>query len=234
MTHNYVDQSVQTDIAGLTRHLPPNLPLLCHPSTTPPEDMPNEKLHPSDAAAPSSLLLRRKNRPASLANRMPIPPNVCNDEVPLSPPPTETLLSPLPLANRLHAGHTPIIPALFSPLQNELLEEKSRERTPDMDEPLRGPLSLPLLPGDGADDRIELKVLDAELEKIAKAQQQDSTSNPVREDAQPHSQKRSTESRRRSSTDDIEVVDGVILKKPRMNFGAPLGQAAPMNPVSDI
>lgn len=136
-------------------------------------------------------------------------------------------MSPLPAANKLHAGHTPIFPRSLSPLH---VQEESGPPTPEQDEALEGPLTLPAQPGDGAEDRIELRVLDAELEKIAKEQGAVDEPiagvciSPTSENGGQSNRKGLIETRRRYSAEDAEVVDGVILKKPRMNLGAPLGQ----------
>jgi hypothetical protein len=223
MTHHYVDKAVQTTISGLTKHPAQNPPALSGlATTTPPEDMPAKDIQDRNIAnAVPSLLVRRKQR-ASLVRRITLPDSNFDEEGSHSPPPTEAVLSPLPAANTLHAGHTPIIPRSLSPLR---MQEHSRESSPGLDEPLTGPLTLPAQPGDGAGDRIELKVLDAELEKIAKAQNAHDPPSPHTENEPQQCRKGSTDARRRSSADDVEVFDGVILKKPRMNMGAPLGQA---------
>jgi hypothetical protein len=235
---DYVDKSAQTIVAGLTKH-PSSVPgVLLDATSTPPEDMPNKEpqepynpatsnMNNDDHTSPS-LLLRRKNRPPLVA-RISLPEaSDVDSENPRSPPPTEAVMSPLPAANKLHAGHTPIFPRSLSPLR---AKESSGETTPQQDTALEGPLTLPAQPGDGAEDRIELKVLDAELEKIAK--EQDIVEVPAAASSSIHgvgdggqrSRLISTDGRRRSSVEDVEVVDGVLLKKPKMNMGAPLGQA---------
>lgn len=172
-----------------------------------------------------TLLLRRKNRP-SLVARISLPPSEFA-ESPRSPPPTLAVMSPLPAANTLHAGHTPIFPRSLSPLQKR--DDPSGQSTPEQDESLSGPLTLPPQPGDGTADRIELRVLDAELEKIAKEQDIASRQSPASSSPSLNAQISGLDSRkgssRRSSENEVEVVDGVILKKPKMNMGAPLGQA---------
>ncbi|KAF2735965.1 hypothetical protein EJ04DRAFT_178643 [Polyplosphaeria fusca] len=246
---DYVDTAAQTTIAGLAKH-PSPFPSALSPNTTttPPDDMPSKELFSTDAAPvasksvpkhdnlPPSLLLRRKKRPPLVA-RISLPANEVEpfgkSDDPKSPPPTE-LMSPLPAANKLFAGHTPIFPRSLSPLH---AKEDSAPSTPEEvaveeeEEFLSGPLTLPSMPGDGAEDRIELKALDAELEKIAKVQhlvqdeQAGSGPSQTAEHGGQDSRKGSVEGRRRSSADDIvEVVDGVLLKKPKMNLGAPLGQ----------
>jgi hypothetical protein len=293
---HYVDASAQTLIEGLT-HNP-----IAHPSallpptntTTPPDDMAIDKLHldttPSitktnmETLTSPTLLLRRKKRPPMVA-RISMPESVFGNvkfdvENPASPPPTETVLSPLPAANRLHAGHTPSIPRARSPLDRD----ESDPPTPIEDEALRGPLFLPPQPGDGTEDTIPLNALDAELEKVRLEQEKEdaeesvppppmptnkgSTHGPDPSQFQPAAKptepplydpvpgnwnnsedirrssdcsgdtRRSSDNSekvrrssdyssgtRRSSADEVDVVDGVILKKPKMNLGAPLGQA---------
>lgn len=237
----YVDDATQTIIAGLTKHPSLNPPALYHDGTpTPPEDMPSKELHfPSESTPEISkintddrntsptLLLRRKNRP-QLQARISLPPLDVDTETPRSPPPTEAVMSPLPAANKLHAGHTPIFPRSPLPLG---AKDPSGQSTPEQELVLEGPLTLPAQPGDGAEDRIELKVLDAELEKIAQervlkdAPEPTSTLGQDAEDGGSLSRKGSAESGRSHYSADEQVVDGVILKKPRMNMGAPLGQA---------
>jgi hypothetical protein len=301
---HYVDASVQTLIEGLTRD-PAAHPSALRPANkqepptdtpTPPDDMAIDKLHFSTGPAISkadmikvtspTLLLRRKTRPPMVA-RISMPENKFQNisfdiENPASPPPTEAILSPLPAVNRLHAGHTPIIPRARSPLP----QEESDPPSPVADHPLSGPLFLPPQPGDGAEDAIPLTVLDAELEKLRLEQEREEQeeSDPAQPEPMPtqaptgnsgishlqpaidsidatqhnhpshavynesevhtHSSSSSTNTRRtsdnsgetgrssgnsggtrRSSRDEVEVVDGVRLKKPKMNLGAPLGQA---------
>ncbi|KAF2675743.1 hypothetical protein K458DRAFT_397657 [Lentithecium fluviatile CBS 122367] len=263
---HYVDAGVQTIIEGLTRDPAVRPSALVPPTdtTTPPDDMAIDKhMLPADgipitskknvvAYTSPSLLLRRKKRPPMVA-RISMPASEFDTENPNSPPPTEAVLSPLPAANKLHAGHTPIIPRALSPLPRD----ESDPPTPVHDDALRGPLFLPPQPGDGAEDTIPLTVLDAELEKLRLNQEREeehesalpqppdapapavdfqsqSQSDAVADDppspalnnalVQRSSRKNPSESRR-ASADEVEVVDGVILKKPKMNMGAPLGQA---------
>ncbi|KAF2477385.1 uncharacterized protein BDR25DRAFT_390040 [Lindgomyces ingoldianus] len=238
----YVDRSSQTTIAGLTKHPLAFPPVLSYTdATTPPDDMPSKQLQLATHGTPAitktaiadqntspSRLLRRKRRPPLVA-RISRQALEVDAEGPRSPPPTETVLSPLPAANTLHAGHTPIFPRSLSPLHDQ--EDNSGPSTPEQEGVLTGPLTLPAQPGHGLDDRIELRVLDAELEKIAKEQGISPLRNGPRSTHSQHAEnggqsslKGSGENRRRPSADDAEVVDGVILKKPRMNLGAPLGQ----------
>ncbi|ORX96433.1 hypothetical protein BCR34DRAFT_593865 [Clohesyomyces aquaticus] len=251
----YVDGSTQTIIAGLTKH-PSAFPAVLSPTnqTTPPDDMPTKQLHLPTYDIPAitqthsqpqptmmdqntspSLLLRRSKHPPMMT-RISLPEcdmNMLDVEGPRSPPGTEAVLSPLPAANKLHAGHTPIFPRSLSPLRHTD-NEHSGAATPDHESVLTGPLTLPAELGPGSDDRIELKVLDAELEKIAREQDVKGLGGHVELKSSPPSQsaenggqpsrKGSNENRRRSSADEAMEVDGVILKKPRMNLGAPLGQ----------
>jgi hypothetical protein len=235
----YVDKAVQTTIAGLARHPAPKPAVLFDNTTTPPEEMPSKSRQHSTDAMPSitqtqadapdlspTILLGRKKRP-NLVTRISLP----EADFPgaRSPPPTEAVMSPLPAANRLHAGHTPIFPRALSPLRR--LDKSGESTASEQEEYLTGPLMLPPQPGDGAGDRIELKALDAELEKIAKERSLH-RDEPGSSPSQPaehrgHTSRRASEDvagQRRSSTEEVEV-DGVILKKPKMNFGAPLGQA---------
>jgi hypothetical protein len=112
--------------------------------------------------------------------------------------------------------------------------------TPDADEALSGALTLPSNPVDGAADHIELATLDRMLGRIAKQQailrgefadeesaeskpKPETNSSPkaeTTEDGLPLSRKGSADSHRSGAT---EEVDGVILKSPPSNFGAPLG-----------
>ncbi|KAJ4294003.1 hypothetical protein N0V90_007692 [Kalmusia sp. IMI 367209] len=233
---HYVSRGSQTDIKGLCKD-PAARPAALIPladTPTPPDDIALDKsCLPADNAPVSSktyldehnmqpnMLLKRKNRPP-LVTRISLPTSDMGSENPRSPPPTEALMSPLPAANKLHAGHTPIIPRALSPLPLR----DSGPPTPDADEGLTGPLTLPPQPGDGAEDTIPLHVLDQELEKLRIAQEsasgRNSIAEPEHEDDAPLS-RRSSKENRKLSTD--EVVDGVLLKKPRMNLGAPLGQA---------
>lgn len=249
MAH-YVDKAVQTHIEGLTRDPDARPAALCPPTdtTTPPAETVVQKLqlHTGDPPTISktdpspdaddtnmspSQVFSRKNRPRLVA-RISLPAFEFDAETPLSPPPTHAVLSPLPAANKLHAGHTPIIPRALSPIQHY---KSSGPSTPDQEEGLSGPLTLPPQPGDGAEDTIPLNVLNAELEKLRIEQEMEERQKgptAVVSDLSPELNRLSTKSsenegsqRSRKSSDDVVVVDGVILKKPKMNLGAPLGQA---------
>ncbi|KAJ4343619.1 hypothetical protein N0V95_006627 [Ascochyta clinopodiicola] len=68
----------------------------------------------------SPLLSRRQNRPSFVAHiDLPSPEmkenETLDDEVPVSPPPSALVLSPVPEANRRFAGHTPLFPRSPSP-----------------------------------------------------------------------------------------------------------------------
>ncbi|KAF2624815.1 hypothetical protein BU25DRAFT_134786 [Macroventuria anomochaeta] len=68
----------------------------------------------------SPLLSRRQNRPNFVAHiDMPSPQmqalKALDDEVPVSPPPSALILSPVPEANKRFAGHTPLYPGSPSP-----------------------------------------------------------------------------------------------------------------------
>lgn len=67
----------------------------------------------------SPLLTRRQNRPSFVAHiDMPSPDlKTLDDEVPISPPPSGLVLSPVPEANKRFAGHTPLFPRSPSPGQ---------------------------------------------------------------------------------------------------------------------
>jgi hypothetical protein len=239
--------------ASLTKsNVGPEMLLTAPDTTTPPEETITEKSHlfieqrnTAHNSLATSLLVRRKHRP-DFPTRISLPKSDLDDEVLPSPPPTQAMLSPLPEANKRYAGHTPLIPRALSPEpgQGEEEEQKASEveqveenqaTTPDLDEGLSGPLMLPTDPVDGADDHIALDVLDHVLEKVAKDQDRFSrlkdapepTAAPVQtlaEDADESlalSRKGSADSRQSAST---EVVDGVRLKSPPLNFGAPYGQ----------
>ena len=240
---NYVERGCQTEIQGLCKD-PARVPHALKSSQapadtpTPPDDMALDKaqfasLQPhqddrSNSNLQPSMLLKRKARPVMVA-RISLPASDIGNEDPPSPPPTEALMSPLPAANRLHAGHTPIIPRALSPLP-----DSEGPSTPDGDDGLTGPLTLPPQPGDGTEDTIPLSVLDQELEKLRLEQERSAdrsdsateADDPVHEDdAVPLSRRSSKEGAHKHVADEVEVFDGVILKKPKMNMGAPLGQA---------
>lgn len=80
----------------------------------------------------SPLLARRQNRPNFVAHiDMPSPEmratiEALDDEVPVSPPPSALVLSPLPEANRRFAGHTP----LYVGSPNDTSKENTPKRQP--------------------------------------------------------------------------------------------------------
>ncbi|OAL48334.1 hypothetical protein IQ07DRAFT_570909 [Pyrenochaeta sp. DS3sAY3a] len=260
----YVDAECQTIWAGLTKRasVRPEMLLTAPDTTTPPDEMVTEKPQflaqipsivqppPDDAPAkPQTLLERRKNRPGLVA-RISLPETTLvddgiDDEVLPSPPPTQAAISPLPEANKRHAGHTPLFPRSRSrspsPVQGQAentsevqpaAPEEDRVQTPSHDEALTGPLVLPTNPVDGTADHIALDALDIELEKVARDQERFSrlkdapepAIEEVTEQELPLSRKGSAESRR--SADDVDFIDGVQLKSPPLNFGAPLGQVS--------
>ncbi|KAH7379408.1 hypothetical protein DE146DRAFT_317713 [Phaeosphaeria sp. MPI-PUGE-AT-0046c] len=275
-----IDVGTQTDWAGLVKHdlVRPDTFLVPPSDTpTPPDDMLTEKpqfihavpeirrpppVKPTRPFQTASLLERRANR-ANLDPHFTLPLDELNDEVPLSPPTSRALLSPLPEANKRHAGHTPLIDRALSPAEEaevrlpvaEELEVQApaedRAATPDLDEALTGALTLPPNPVDGAEDHIELSALDKVLGKIAKQQAvlrgefDDDETSPKTESTMPVSKRRAgskseTQSDALEMTDDglalsrkgsadshrsgaTEEIDGIILKTPPSNFGAPLG-----------
>jgi hypothetical protein len=255
---NYVDKGSQTIWAGLTQQSVRPEILFSPPkdTSTPPAEMITEKSQfpnniPSiteshyDGQNKSMLTLleRRKNHPG-LVSKIPLPASEFDNDVPLSPPPTHALLSPLPEANRRDAGHTPLVPRALSPDGSEAHEEQAvkaqfgkeqprkedRSATPDADQGLKGPLTLPSNPLDGAQDNFGIQELDQVLSKIAKQQailrgdfddEPKPTSTAVVDpdmDEETILQRRRERSARGSRT-----VDGVALKSPPSNFGAPMG-----------
>jgi len=249
----YADAQTQTVWAGLCRmHVRPDILFTAPDTTTPPAEMVTDKLQgldnimtgaqlgtlDSNSASLQSLLQRRHKRP-DMPTRISLPQSDVDDQVLPSPPPTHALLSPLPEANKRFAGHTPLIPRALSPVQDEqpaVQEPPAQEEqagTPLEDQPLIGPLMLPTNPVDGASDHIALEVLDDVLEKVAKDQDRfsklkgapDPAAPPAAaENAQedlPLSHKASAGSRNPCAT---KLVDGVRLKSPPLNFGAPIGQ----------
>lgn len=209
---NYVDAETQTELAGLTKgdFVRPEFLFTAPDTTTPPDEMltakqqfpqlphhpvqapPQSQSHhsslPSQPSQPlsqlgvssgASLLERRQNRPG-------LPSHISlslDDEAPPSPPPTQAALSPLPVANKLHAGHTPLLP--LSPVLDELKEieraapveeEENQSATPQHDIALQGPLTLPTNPVDGAEDHnITLDALDNVLNQVAAEQERFTT-----------------------------------------------------------
>ena len=236
---DYVDRSTQTTIAGLTRCPSDHPPQL---SNTPQHHLNlrtararasaydctsnNSSESESSAEAMSSKFVsqddQRPRPPLLVRNSEPL--SEFDAQAPHSPPPTKLAMSPLPPANLLHAGHTPIIPRARSP--EGAREQHTGSSSPGHDEGLQGPLTLPARPGDGSAENIDVQILHEELAKIAEAQKLLSPASPPTLTGAGEGQADSPELRRHSSTDEVEAVDGVILKKPRMNMGAPLGQAS--------
>jgi hypothetical protein len=251
-TSNYATAGTQTDLTGPVQPIVrPDIRFSAPKDTsTPPEEAVSEKsrfassvpftMHPPQNLS-STLLAKRHNRPTHIA----MPPAEFNEQAPFSPPPTHALLSPLPKANRRDAGHTPLIPRSLSPAsetqEEELVKEQPAEQlaapeddgvaTPDEDQGLSGALTLPANPVDGAEEHFGLDELDHVLSKIAKQQAtlrgefDDEVKKPQTvaepqsyDDGMPLSRKASADSRK------SEFVDGVTLKTPPSNFGAPMGQ----------
>ena len=134
----YVDKAVQTTLAGLAKHPAPTPAALDTAITTPPPDMPTKNLTlPSEATAAISKSMAgsmnlspnalRKKRP-SLVTRISLPEDSDGRR---SPPPTPTHagLSPPPERNRLHAGHTPMLPRSLSPSQVWTPQRRLHTRT---------------------------------------------------------------------------------------------------------
>lgn len=116
------------------------------PQTPPQSKKTSEDVHP---ASLSPLLARRQNRPKFVAHiDMPSPDmkatvslsadvEALDDEVPVSPPPSALVLSPLPEANKRFAGHTPLY--IGSP------NDTSKENTPKRQPPGRQDIQ-PIVP----------------------------------------------------------------------------------------
>ena len=122
-----------------------------------------------------------------------------------SPPPPAALSPFLPMQT-LYAGHTPPVP--YSPSPEVWVGEDSPE------EFLSGPLTLPADPGVESDDTFSVSVLASKLEDLAR-ELKGSPEEPKENKVQTVE-----EVWRGEGFDD---VDGVLLKKQRMNFGRPLG-----------
>lgn len=268
----YTHAATQTVWAGITKmDLRPDILFTAPNTTTPPAELASDKHKDMDSIAATaqlgsldahtqsfgSLLQKRPNRP-SLPTRISLPNSELDDEVLPSPPPTHAVLSPLPEANKRHAGHTPLIPRALTPVNDEepgipqeepAVDVEKERHIPLEDQPLIGPLMLPTNPDEGASDHIALDVLDDVLEKVAKDQDRFSKlkdapeptalseAAPPPELAAPQeptppaventdlglplSRNTSGDSRKSTNT---EVVDGVKLKTPPLNFGVPIGQ----------
>ncbi|KAF2638585.1 hypothetical protein P280DRAFT_363286, partial [Massarina eburnea CBS 473.64] len=149
-------------------------------TTTPPDDMMaiNQIQRPAEGVPSITmskmenpnvspvLFLRKKTRPR-LEARISMPEVARFDpNNPCFPPMSEAVMSPLPAANRLHAGHTPIVPRAQSPF-HEFGDDDDDDIQEQGDQSLSGPLTLPPQPGDGTEDRISLLVLEAELKRVA-------------------------------------------------------------------
>lgn len=257
MAH-YVDAGCQTAWAGLTQRsvVRPDIHFTAPDTSTPPDDLITEKPqtlveNPSanGQSARNKLTIhdRRTMHGPKLVTRLPLPHSNLDSDALLSPPPTHALLSPLPAANKLYAGHTPRMPLALSPGEvddeksvqlhiaeaTQTTDQGSLERdhlyTPEEDVGLKGPLSLPSLPTDGTDDHIALYALDEELARIAREQERFSRLKDAPEPSKPSTIEeevplsRKTSSNHPYNTLNEDAPDGVILKSPRMNFGAPIG-----------
>lgn len=256
----YADASTQTMWAGLTKGalVRPEFLLTAPDTTTPPDDMLTQKAqslmsaHALIQTAPRlpSLLERRGNNPF-LARGIPLPDvqSRLGDELAASPPPMHIVPSPLPAANRLYAGHTPLIPGSPSPIHNDVDVAVAEEfivtdddiPTPDQDLALTGALSLPTLPTnpvDGAAEHIVLSDLDRALEQLAREQDRfgklkggpeptpprKSAFDPVSDAAAEESLSLSRKGSADSRSSAVSFVNGVPLKSPPLNFGVPMGQ----------
>ena len=121
-------------------------------------------------------------------------------------PPAPAALSPFLPMQTLYAGHTPPVP--YSPNPEVWVGEDSPE------EFLSGPLTLPVNPGVESDDTFSVSVLASKLEDLAK-KLKDSPEEPNENKVQTVKEVCRGEG--------FDAVDGVLLKKQRMNFGRPLG-----------
>lgn len=263
----YADASTQTLWAGLANSalVRPELLLTAPDTTTPPDDMLTQKMQPAMPpahtllpAAPRlpSLLERRRNN-SHLARGILVPgsPPRLGDGLAASPRPAlSAALSPLPAANKLHAGHTPLIPGSPSPINDDLVvaeesiavgdnyDDNDDFAAQDQDLALTGPLSLPTLPTnpvDGTVEHIVLSDLDRALERVAQEQQRfgklkgapsESAPSPISAlPPAPDPTGDESESQTRKSSADsrsstVSFVNGVPLKSPPLNFGVPMGQ----------
>ena len=127
------------------------------------------------------------------------------ERVVYSPPPPAALSPFLPMQT-LYAGHTPPVP--YSPNPEVWVGEDSPE------EFLSGPLTLPANPSIESDDTFSVSVLASKLEDLAK-ELKDSPGEPKENKVQTVKEVWRGEG--------FDAVDGVLLKKQRINFGRPLG-----------
>lgn len=103
------------------------------------------------------------------------------DEVPRSPPQSRAAISPPPLANRHHAGHTPLHGSITGPLSPALSTFSARPDTPTRsnttlnetltmpdndDRPLKGPLMMPELPSNPGSQNFTMDMLEAKLRDL--------------------------------------------------------------------
>lgn len=266
----YADAGTQTQWAALTRGavVSPEFFLTAPDTITPPDDVLTRKLQTAEmlnalpggprqqkpAATKGLTLLERRGNNPELASgiRLPTPTQPYNSASQLdeesipSPPPTQAAVSPLPAANKLYAGHTPLQPGSLSPVQAELevaptgLPEHDPP-TPQQDPSLSGALSLATLPTNpvnGASEHISLQELDKVLEEVAYDQERFSrlkdapessssaqlpkrrASQETTDDGLPLSRKGSADSR----CSEVRYLNGIPLKSPPLNFGVPMGQ----------
>ncbi|KAL1655730.1 hypothetical protein SLS61_001754 [Didymella pomorum] len=237
------------------------------PQTPPLSKKSSEDADNAQPTSTSPLLARRQNRPKFVAHiDMPSPEmkaavatetlsaayEALDDEVPVSPPPSALILSPLPEANKRFAGHTPlyvgspndtsrentpkmqsggrqdiepIVPEKLQSLPvHELIVEQdpSEDADTERDVEAEGPLTLAPNPGDGTQENIILSDIDKALAKIAKEQQQQHQKDL--DEAGEEGQPLSRQGSADSRASEIPGVDGVILKKQvPLNFGVPIG-----------
>jgi len=158
-----------------------------------------------DGIQPLPLSRRRDGAPASinLSNRPPVPAvtlarssrsqrassvsfdeQIIVDEVPISPPTSAMPMSPLPPANRVEAGHTPLKAADRSPTPppgkmtfDGIEDTPTRNNThinlmltrSNEDVSLKGPLCMPELPNRPDTSNFTLEALSKRLEQVARS-----------------------------------------------------------------
>ena len=91
----------------------------------------------------------------------------------------------------------------------------------DDERALQGPLTLPTVPGDGDDDQMGLQMLNLRLAKVASERSQGYDSHGG---ARWNGREALSAPAEGKGPSDEWLVDGIRLKKTRMNLGAPLGQ----------
>lgn len=86
-------------------------------------------------------------------------------------------LSPPPLANRQHAGHTPlrgppsptlsgVLERLDTPTRSNTALNETLSDSTDEDRPLKGPLMMPELPTNPGEENFTMSMLDAKLQDL--------------------------------------------------------------------